>query len=120
MTRVTTTDEVLDVELQGLHRLWALKRRIRVPLAQVRGATVDPGMVSEPKGVRAPGLHVPGVAVVGTFTRDGERTFWDVGSGANAVVIELSGASYDRLVVEVDDPRAVADGVNRALARTGG
>jgi len=120
MTRVTTTDQLLVVELQGLHRLWAFRRRIRVPLDHVRGATVDPGMVHEAKGIRAPGVHVPGAAVVGTFTRDGERTFWDVRSGADAVVIELTGAPYDRLVVEVDDPRAVADSVNRALVRTAG
>lgn len=30
MARVRVTDDLLCVELQGLHRLWAFKRRIRV------------------------------------------------------------------------------------------
>ncbi len=77
-------------------------------------------MFHEPQGVRAPGLHVPGVAVIGTFTRHGERTFWDVRTGTNAIVIELTEAPYARLVLKVDDPRAVTDDINRALAHTSG
>lgn len=117
MARVNVVDDLLTVDLQGLHQLWALKRRIGVPLAHVRGATADPGIVHEPKGRRGPGLYVPGAAVIGTFHRDGERHFWDVRSGARAVVIELTDEAYDRLIVEVDDPRSTVDAVNRALAR---
>ena len=116
MARVSVTDELLTVELQGLHRLWAFKRRISVPLTHVRGATADPGIVRERKGLRAPGLQVPG-AVIGTFHRNGEKHFWDVRSGTRAVVIELTDEDYDRLVVEVPDPRATVDAVNHALSR---
>lgn len=54
MARVTIAGDRLLVQLEGLHKLWALKSRIDVPLASVRGATVDPGIVREPKGMRAP------------------------------------------------------------------
>lgn len=117
MARLSVCEDLLTVEIQGLHQLCAFKRRMRVPLAHVRGATADPGIVTEPKGLRAPGLHVPGAAVIGTFHRDGEKHFWDVRSGAHAVVIELTGETYDRLVVEVDDPRSTVDTINRALSR---
>lgn len=115
MTRISVSDAVLTVEIEGLHRLWGLTRRLRVPLAHVRGATVDPGIVHEPKGLRSPGLYVPGSVVIGTFMRDGERHFWDVSSGARAVVIELAGDTYDRLILDVEDPRGTVDMVNRAL-----
>lgn len=118
MARVTVADDLLTVDLQGLHRLWAFKRRITVPLAHVRGATADPGIVNEPKGLRAPGLHIPGAAVIGTFYRDGEKHFWDVRSGAHAVVIELADDAYARLVVDVEDPRSTVDVINRAAARS--
>lgn len=118
MARVSITDDLLTVELQGLHRLWAFKRRLRVPLAHVRGATADPGMARERKGLRAPGLHLPGAAVIGTFHRDGERHFWDVVGSAGVVVIELVDEAYDRLVVEVEQPRDVTDAINRATSRT--
>jgi len=90
MASVSVTDDLLTVDVQGLHRLWAFKRRIRVPLAHVRGATPDPGIVHEPKGLRAPGLHVPGAAVIGTFHCDGEKHFWDVRVGTHTIVIELA------------------------------
>ena len=116
MAKIEVDDEQLTVELQGMHRLWALKRRITVPLAHVRGATADPGIVNQPKGVRAPGLHLPGVAVMGTFHREGETSFWDVRNGAHAVVIELTGERFARLVVDVADPRAAVGAINAAVA----
>jgi hypothetical protein len=114
---VTITDGELVVEPEGLHQLWGFKRRIRVPLAHVRGATADPGIAGEPKGLRAPGLQVPGGATIGTFHRDGAKHFWDVGRGGRAVVIELVDDEWARLVVEVADPRATVDAVNRAVTR---
>ena len=54
MASVSITDDLLTLDMQGLHQLLAFKRRIRVPLAHVRGATADPGIVHEPKGLRAP------------------------------------------------------------------
>ena len=116
MASVNVTDDLLTVDLKGLHRLWAFTRRIRVPLAHVRGATPDPGIVHEPKGRRAPGLHVPGLAVIGTFYCDGQKHFWDVRDGAHAIVIELANETYDRLVVDVKDPRTTVDTINRAVS----
>ena len=116
MARITTTDDRLTVELRGLSRLWALRKGLTAPLAHVRGATADPGARREPKGGRSPGLHVPGIAAVGTFHRDGERTLWEVYRGERAVVIQLSDEPYDRIVVEVRDPRSVVEQINRAVA----
>ncbi|MEV4344900.1 hypothetical protein AB0J83_10530 [Actinoplanes sp. NPDC049596] len=104
----------LVVRVEGMDKLWALKSSLTIPLANVRGATNDPGMVSEPKGVRTAGTYVPGVVVAGSFRRDGERVFWDVRDPAKAVVIELADEQYARLVVQVDDPRATVELVEQA------
>lgn len=45
------------------------------PRSFVRGATYDPGVVTEPKGVRAPGLNTLGKKVSATYHKDGERHF---------------------------------------------
>jgi hypothetical protein len=105
----------LVISVKGLDRLWTFKSQISIPLAHVRGATADPGMVHEPKGRRSLGTHVPGAVVAGTFVQDGERIFWDVHDTAKAVVIELHDETYRRLVVEVDDPRATVGLVERAI-----
>ncbi|AGL17679.1 hypothetical protein [Actinoplanes sp. N902-109] len=121
MARIDLTGDTLVVTVEGLDRLWALKSSLTIPLAHVRGATHDPGIVREPKGVRAPGTHVPGVLVAGTFHTEGERVFWAVHDPAKALVIELTDERYARLVVEVDDPRGTADRIARSLPlRSGG
>ncbi|MEU4746226.1 hypothetical protein AB0G02_37995 [Actinosynnema sp. NPDC023658] len=117
MAKIDIDGDDLVVTIEGLDRLWALKSRLTIPLANVRGATADPGIAGEPKGNRAPGAHVPGVITAGTFHLDGERVFWDVHDPAKAVVIELADERYARLVVEVEDPRAVVALVENAAHR---
>lgn len=107
---------MLVVEPRGLNKLWGLVRRIEVPVSQVRGATHDPGVAEEYKGVRAPGLGVPGHKWVGTWRKDGERHYWNVRGGSNVVVIELSTPRFDRLYLSVDEPRNVVDAINAAVA----
>ncbi|WP_404815662.1 hypothetical protein [Streptomyces thermolineatus] len=108
---------LLIAEFQGLDKLWSLKSRLEIPLAHVRGATHDPGIAREPKGIRVAGTYLPGVITAGRFRRDGERLFWDVKNPDKAVVVELADAeSYDRLVIEVDDPRATVALIERSLA----
>ncbi|MFI1733534.1 hypothetical protein ACH40E_30825 [Streptomyces acidicola] len=109
---------LLTAEFQGLDKLWTLKSRLEIPLAHVRGATHDPGIAREPRGIRVAGTHMPGVITAGRFRRGGERLFWDVKNPAKAVVIELAGAAtYDRLVIEVDDPRATVALIEQSIAR---
>ena len=115
MARVRIDGSDLVVEVEGLDRLWALKSRITIPLAHVRGATHDPGIVRDPKGIRAPGTHLPGVLVAGTYHRDGDKVFWDVHDPSDAVVIELSDEEYTRLVIGVPDAPAVVAAVESAL-----
>ncbi|MFJ8042020.1 hypothetical protein ACIRBX_16115 [Kitasatospora sp. NPDC096147] len=115
MAVVSVTDGVLVVEVEGWDRVWALKSRIEIPLRHVRGATLDPGIMREPKGIKAGGTHFPGVIVAGTFRRAGEKVFWDVKNPEKAVVIELADEAYARLVVEVADPRETVMLVEQAV-----
>ncbi|WAL66457.1 hypothetical protein ORV05_01130 [Amycolatopsis cynarae] len=117
MARIDIDGDDLVVTIEGLDKLWALKSSLTIPLANVRGATADPGIAKEPKGIRAPGAYLPGVITAGTFHLDGERVFWDVHDPAKAVVIELADERYARLVVEVEDPRAAVALVENAKQR---
>ncbi|MFD9127393.1 hypothetical protein [Kitasatospora sp. NPDC059571] len=114
MARLSVADGMLIVEVEGLDKLWALRSRLEIPLANVRGATADPGIVHEWKGIRLGGTHLPGVITAGTFRSAGEWVFWDVRNPAGAVVIELTDERYSRLVVEVSDPRAAVALVEEA------
>lgn len=114
-TRVTVTPTELIVEPRGLDKLWSFRRRIVVPLSHVRGATHDPGMKHEPRGLRAPGLGLPS-KLAGTFRRDGERHFWNITGFGNVVVIPLTDEYFTSLVLSVDDPRRVESEITNAIS----
>jgi hypothetical protein len=116
MAQIRIDGDTLVVQMEGLDKLWTLKSRLEIPLGNVRGATADPGAISEPKGLRAPGTHVPGVITAGTFHIDGERVFWDVRDPSKAVVIELKDESYARLITQVADPRATVTLIEQAIS----
>lgn len=116
MAEVSIDGMDLMVRIEGLDKLWALKSRLVIPLANVRGATIDPGIIKERKGIRAPGTYLPRVITAGTFHIDGERVFWDLRDPAKAVVIELADERYARLVVEVDNPAEVVALIEKACA----
>ncbi len=119
MTTIDLTETTLIIRPQGWHQLWALKRRLEIPLAHVRGARVDPETARGRKGVRMPGTHLPGVLTAGTFYRREGRAFWDVRDPEKAIVIDLTNDWYTKLVLEVAEPRATAAAIERARRRAG-
>lgn len=115
MNTVTISGDALIVEPKGLDKLWSFTAKLEIPLAHVRGATIDPGITHGfDKGIRAPGLGLPN-KWSGTFTKDGERHFWNASSGPDVVVIELTDEHYARLILTVDNAAAVVDEINTAI-----
>lgn len=117
MATITVDRRELRIDVHGLDKLWTFTSQLSIPLAHVRGATADPGIVREPKGRRGPGAYISGVIVAGTFRQDGHKVFWDVHDPTRAVVIELRDETYQRLVIEVDDPKATVDLVEQAISQ---
>jgi hypothetical protein len=98
----------ITVRLNPLEKLGALRGNPRVPRSAVRVARVSDRPWSELRGIRAPGTGIPGVISLGTRRGGGGRDFAAVYRNRPVVVVELEGAVFDRLVVTVDDPAAVA------------
>jgi hypothetical protein len=119
MAAISVGARALTVRFRGIHRFWTLKRRLDVSLESIVDARVDPALAAREPGLRLLGAELPGVIVAGRFISNGERAFWDVRNPSKAVVIELRGERYARLVVEVDDPEAVVDAIHHALAERG-
>ena len=112
---VSATD--LVVRPKGWHRLWALRREVRVPLARVTGARVEDRPGRSVRGLRAPGTYLPGVLVAGTYRRRRGKDFADARLNRPAVVVDLAGAAFDRIVVGVDDPAGAVARIEAARAR---
>jgi hypothetical protein len=104
MAKLIINDRNVTVSLSVVEKLEALHGDVTVPrsaVAQVR--TVPDGMV-EVHGLRAPGTGLPGVIKVGTWRNREGNTFAVCHGRRPAIVLDLVGASYNRLVVTLDDP----------------
>jgi hypothetical protein len=121
MTIVRIDAERLTVQVRGLDVLWAFKRQITVPVSHLVGAHTDETLRSEGPWLGAGYTNaLLGYAVAaGPMLVRGHREFWDVHDPDGAIVIDLRDDSYERLVVEVEDPEGTVAAVNAAVLRGG-
>jgi hypothetical protein len=103
MVDIHIEDGVATFRIAGLHKLWALKSRIVVPVQDIV-AVEGPEAVSRWAGLRVAGTWVPSVITAGTFRQNGRWTFWDVGQSTAAIVVTVRGHWYSQLIVEVARP----------------
>lgn len=114
MPTLELTDRELIVHLCWWEILAAVHGSLRIPLANVRGATEDPGYSAADMGLRAPGTYLPGIIAAGTYYHQGDRQFVYVTRRSHPVVIELAGERWARIVVGVADARGTAARINAA------
>ena len=104
---IEVTGDSLVVHIDGKDKLWSLKSRLEIPLANVvSAASASAEAHSWLHGIRVGGTHVPGVITAGSFYSHGQLVFWDVHDPDKAIGIELRDERYARLVIQVADPEA--------------
>lgn len=115
MVDISVTGGRVVLEVEGMDKLWALRSRLEIPLAHIRGVRADPEVARGWwHGLRIGGTQMPGVITAGTFYQHGKAVFWDVHDPEHTIVIDLADERYDRLVMEVADP----EGTVRQLSAT--
>ena len=106
----------LVLHLTGVEKAEGFHRDIRVPLSAVSAVrVVDSAWQGELRGMRAPGTGLPDVIAVGTRRGGFGKDFAAVHGTGPAVVVELEGAEFGRLVLTADDAEAMAAPVRAAL-----
>ena len=108
MATVTTTPETLTVTLSRAERVLGLLRDLEVPLSAVQAVEVVPDGPTATRGLRAPGLALPGSRKIGTWRGREGTTLVSVRRGRPAVRVRLAGQRFDTLLLDVDDPAALA------------
>lgn len=115
MATITSTPTTLSVTFTTFEKVAGLLRDISVPRSAVAAVTVEPDGIRAAKGLRAPGLGLPGRRKIGTWRRRGDgrtrRTAVSVRRGQPAVRIELLGTSWDQLLIGHDDAARIAAGL---------
>jgi len=116
MATLRVVGSKLEVQLSTLERLGAcVMHDPAVPLSAIRGVRVSNDPWGELRGIRAPGTGLPKVVMLGTRRYRGGKDFAAVYRSGPAVVVDLAGAAYGRLVVSADDAATVAAEIERAL-----
>jgi hypothetical protein len=101
-------DEIV-VLLNDLEKFGAFRGDVRVPFSAVRDVRVSRSPFRDLRGIRAPGTGWPGGIALGTWRYRGGRDFAALYRGGPAVIVELEGAAFDRLLVSSFDAAEVRD-----------
>lgn len=115
MADLLTDGTDLVLHLHAVEKAEGFHADIRLPLTAVEAVRVVDDPWPELRGIRAPGTGMPEVIAVGTRRGGFGKDFAAVHGRGPAVVVELSGVEYGRLVVTTDDAVAVATRLEDAV-----
>ena len=108
MSTIVITEDSLTVRPTALDRVAGLIRAQVVDRSAITDVDVVEDGLSAARGLRAPGLAVPGRRKVGTWRGRGVTRFVDVRRGQPALRIRLRGHRYDELLVGDDAAATLA------------
>ena len=108
MSTVHVTADRVRIHLELAEKIAALHGDLDLPRSAVRAADVVTDGLAATRGLRAPGLAIPGRVKTGTWRGRGARHFVAVRRGLPTLRLTLHGQRYDTVLVSVPDAAAVA------------
>ena len=100
----------VQVVFGPLEQLGALRSTFQVPVSSIRSVSVSHDPFEAVKGVRAPGVALPGRMALGTWrSRRHGRLVVAAYRGRPALVLEVDGERFDRVVVSTDQAAVLAE-----------
>ena len=98
----------LLLRLSWVEKMEAAHGDVRVPLTSVAAVRAVVTAWPELRGVRSPGTGIPNMIAVGTRRGRFGKDFAVVHGKGPAVVVELEGAKFERLIVTVEHADGMA------------
>jgi hypothetical protein len=108
MSTVTLTDSTFEVSLTPLEKLGGFSGDVRVPRRAITSVELVGDGLAAVRGLRAPGLALPGRIKLGTWRGRGGATFVAVRRGEPALRLELEGERYASVLVSTPEAEALA------------
>ncbi len=109
MSSIVVTDDTLTVRPSALERVAGLFGEQVVDRSAIAAVEVVDDGLGAARGLRAPGLALPGRRRVGTWRGRGVTRLVDVRRGQPALRIRLHGHRYDELLIGSDAAEALAE-----------
>lgn len=106
MPRMTYTPNRVTVNLSIGERIAAVRGDIHLDPATIAEAEVVDSGLATVRGVRAPGLGLPGYAKIGTWRHRGAVTVAIVQGRGSALHLRTSAGPVRDVLVTTDDPHA--------------
>lgn len=108
MSTVSLIPGELLVKLSRTEKVAGLRRDVRIPLRAVADVEVVPDALAAARGVRAPGLALPGVRKVGTWRTGAGAEFVVARRGEAGVRLTLTGHNLASVLLGDDDAEGLA------------
>lgn len=115
MATFSTFGDMLSVRLTRREKIAAARGDLHVPLMAVRDVCVHHDALVAARGVRAPGIGVPGVAKIGISRGRGRHDLVVARRGIPAVCVKLDRGRHDEIIVSDPNAEAIAHQIRAAL-----
>jgi hypothetical protein len=109
MATVTLHDGTLAVRFTPVEKIAGLVRDFAVAATAVTEVRVEEDALAAARGIRAPGLGIPGRRKVGTWRGRSGASLVSVRRGQPALSVTLDGQRYRTVLVGADDAQRLAD-----------
>lgn len=116
---VTVVEGEMVVRLAGWRAVLAMKKQLSVPVSTIVRVDPDPQPRHSVRAKLRKRAGRSGLFRLGTYHSLDGWSFWAIGLGRNAVVVETDGARYRFIIVEVASPEATATALRRAASLEG-
>lgn len=119
MFTISMDSEAIHVTFEGMGKLLAMRKSLSVPLSSIEGGGPIPKASARiPRSKKSwKGSNVQGRFTLGSLNKKGERSFWAIRGGEQAVALTLEDFDYDKLIIEPEDRDAFLEELSKRLGR---
>ena len=88
MVDISIRDDRVLFRVEGLHKLWAMRSELDIPLAHVVDVEINHDQIGQWwHGFKLIGTDAPGLFAAGTFYYHGELVFWEPAFDLNRAIL---------------------------------
>jgi hypothetical protein len=109
MALIRLSDNDIHIELSIWEKIFGLMGDRTIPRSSITEVALETDPLRATRGLRAPGLGVPGSVKIGTWRGQGRKMYVSIRRSTPAVRVEATGVDRDAFLVSVPDAAEIVD-----------